>query len=323
MKAFDDVLRVVRRHKTFLVTCHCNPDSDAVTSVLAMVLALKKMKKSAVVLNEDHLPDWLTFLPKAGLFKRACGVKPFDYGAAIVLDCGDLERIGGVKKLLIKTKPTINIDHHVTNDRFGSVNCVVPRASSTCEILFDLFKQAKVRLDKDMALLLYAGIMTDTGSFKYENTSAHTHTIAGELMAFGLKVPLLHEKLYPGIPVADMKHFSKLIYEAELVLGGRVYCASIPKRTADLFSKGFDLKEKVFTFLRNVKGIEAVMILNEVNSGMTRVNLRSQGKMDVAVLAQQFNGGGHRKAAGCKVYADLLTARKRILAACAKQLKAL
>ena len=321
MKTFNDVLRVIRRHKKFLISCHHSPDSDAAASALALALALKKMGKSAVVVNEDRLPDWLKFLPHTKLFKKASDVKLFSYDAAIVLDCGDLARIGAVKKFLIPGKPVINIDHHVTNDRFGSVNCVIAKASSTCEVLFDILAEARVPVDKNMALLLYTGIMTDTGSFKYENTSAHTHAIAAKLMAFGLKAPDLHEKLYPGLPVRDMKLFSGLIHEAELVLGQRAYCVCIPKRTAEGFSKGFDLKEKVLTFLRNVKGIEVVAILNELNSGTTRVNFRSQDKVDVAVLAQQFDGGGHRKAAGCKIYTSLAVARKKVLAALAKHLR--
>ncbi len=318
MKSFDDVIHVLRGHKKFLISCHHNPDSDAAASALVMALALKKMKKSAVIVNEDPLPDWLKFLPHAKLFKKVSSIKPFDYDAAIILDCGDLARVGSVKKLLVNGKPVVNIDHHVTNDRFGSVNCIVATASSTCEILSDILDKAKVPLDKNMALLLYTGIMTDTGSFKYENTSAHTHVITARLMAFGLKAPRLHEQLYPGIPVADMKLFSQVIYEAELLLGKRVYFVSIPKRTAESFSKGFDLKDKVFSFLRYVKGIEAVAILTEVNVKMTRVNLRSQGKIDVAALAQEFEGGGHHKASGCKVHANLAVAQKKILAAFAK-----
>ncbi len=322
MKPLNDVLRMVRRHTKFLVTCHHSPDSDAAAAALALALALKKMKKTVVVVNEDRLPDWLKFLPHARLFKKASTVKPFDHDAAIVLDCGDLARIGEVKKLLLPGKPVVNIDHHITNDHFGSLNCVVAGASSTCEVLFDILEKAGVPLDKGMALLLYAGIMTDTGSFKYENTSAHTHAIAAKLLAFGLKVPDLHERLYPGLPVRDMKFFSRIIYKAELVLDQRVYCVSIPRRVAQGFSKGFDLKEKVLTFLRNVKGIEVVVVLNELNSGTIRVNFRSQGKVDVAALAQRFDGGGHRKAAGCKITADLAAARKKILAALAQQLKA-
>ena len=111
--------------------------------------------------------------------------------------------------------------------------------------------------------------------------------------------------------------------EAELILGDRVYCVSIPKRTADRFSRGFDLRDKVFTFLRNVKGIEVVLIFNEVDSGVVRVNFRSQGKVDVAALAQQFDGGGHRKASGCKIHSNLAASRKKVLAALTKKIKAL
>ena len=179
------------------------------------------------------------------MFKKASDVKKVDYDAAIVLDCGDLKRVGGVKKFIQEGKPLINIDHHVTNDRFGSVNVVQPKASSTCEMIFDLFKEARYALNKNLALLLYAGIMTDTGSFRYENTSAHSHAVVEELMAFKFSAAHMYDRLYVGIPVADMKMFTDVIHKAQLLDGNRVYCVSLPKKVVDRFSKSFDLKEKI------------------------------------------------------------------------------
>ncbi len=312
MSSFKTVLNTIRRHRKFLVTTHHNPDADAVSSVLAMAMFLKSLGKQVHVLNEDACPQWLKFLPGIPAFKKAGDTKKVDYEAAIVLDCGDLKRVGGVGKFIQKAKPLINIDHHVTNDRFGSVNVVHPKASSSCEMIFDLLKEAKYRLNKNLALLLYAGIMTDTGSFRFENTSAHCHEVTCELMAFKFSAAHMYDRLYVGLPVADMKMFTDVIHKAKLLDGNRVYCVSLSKKVVARFSNSFDLKEKLFTFLRSIEGIEVVVILTELNPKEVRVNLRSQSNFDVASLAQQFDGGGHKKAAGCKIYKPLAQAKKII-----------
>jgi phosphoesterase RecJ-like protein len=320
MSSFKAVLSTIRRYQKFLVTTHHNPDADALSSALAMAIFLKGLGKKVHVLNEDECPQWLEFLPGTSMFKKASAVSKLDYDAAIVLDCGDLERVGGVGKFIREGKPLVNIDHHMTNDKFGSINVVCPNASSTCEMIFDLLKVAKYPLNKNLALLLYAGIMTDTGSFRYENTSAYSHEVVEKLMAFKFSAARMYERLYVGIPVADMKLFTDVIHKAQLSDGNRVYCVSLPKTVVERFSKSFDLKEKLFNFLRSIEGIEVVVILTELNPQEVRVNLRSQNSFDVARLAQQFDGGGHKKAAGCKIYEALGPAQKTICRAIRKDL---
>ncbi len=320
MNKFDAVLKIVRAHKRFLISTHHNPDADALGSALAVAGWLTKIGKKVTVVNEDACPSWLAFLPKSATLKKAAAVTKLDYDAAIILDCGDLARVGGVARFLQPGRPMVNIDHHITNDRFGSVNVVEVKASSTCEIIFDLLKSAKFKLSNDIAQLLYAGIMTDTGSFRFENTTAKTHAIAAELMAFKVSAPDMYNKLYVGVPVIDMKRFADVIHEAQLLMGNKVYCVSLPKKVTGKFSKSFDLKEKLFSFLRMVEGIEVVVILTELSSKEVRVNFRSQGPVDVARLAAKFSGGGHIKAAGCKVQESLPSAKKTILTAVRKVL---
>lgn len=320
MIAFKSVLDTIRRHQKFLVTTHHNPDADAVSSALAMASYLKSLGKKVYVLNEDACPQWLEFLPLTSMFKKASSFKKIDYQVAIVLDCGDLKRVGGVSQFFQKGKPLINIDHHVTNDKFGSINVIQPKASSTCEMVFDLLKEAKHTLNKNLAILLYAGIMTDTGSFRYENTSAYSHAVVEKLMAFKISATQMYDQLYVGIPVADMKLFSEVIHNAKLTDNNRIYCVALSKKVMSRFSDSFDLKEKLFNFLRSVKGIEVVAILTELNAKEVRVNLRSQNNFNVAALAQQFDGGGHIKAAGCKIYEPLAQAQKTICSAIHKKL---
>ncbi len=309
----------IRKHKSFLITTHHTPDADAACSALAMAMVLRKMGKKTVIVNEDALPEWLTFLPHAKSFHKKIDIKQPDFDAVIMLDCGDLGRIGGVRKW-IDQETIINIDHHITSDSCGKINLVWPKASSTCEILFYLFKAAQVHLNKNLVLLLYAGLMTDTGSFRYDNTSAETHRIAAELMKFGLSASDLYQRLYVGIPSVDIKGFVDVIHSAELLFNNKVYCVMLPKKVMDGFSKKFDLKEKIFGFLRSVEGIEVVVILSEMKPGQTRVNLRSQNHFDVAKLASKFNGGGHKRASGAKLDIGLEESKKKILAAIKKGL---
>ncbi|MBF0571313.1 MAG: bifunctional oligoribonuclease/PAP phosphatase NrnA [Candidatus Omnitrophica bacterium] len=320
MNFAQKVLNTIDHHQRFLVTTHHNPDADAVSSVLAMAFYLKSKGKHVCVLNEDACPEWLEFLPGTSMFKKTGDSNSVDYEVAIVLDCGDLKRVGVVKQFIQKDKPLINIDHHVTNEKFGSINVVCPTASSTCEMIFDLFQEAGYPLNKNLAVLLYAGIMTDTGSFRYENTCAHSHAVIEKLMAFKISAARMYDRLFVGIPVADMKMFTDVIHSAQLLDGNRVYCVALPKKAEDCFSKSFDLKEKLFAFLRSVEGIEVVVILTELNPQEVRVNLRSRGDFNVAALAQQFEGGGHKKAAGCKIYGSLVYAQKIICQAIHKKL---
>lgn len=319
MSSLKDVWKEIKKHKSFLITSHHNPDADAACSVLAMALVLKKMGKKTIVVNEDELPSWLTFLPSSKVFHKKTEVHDPRFDAVLVLDCGDYARIGGVSKF-VDGQRIINIDHHITNDSFGHINVILPKYSSTCEILFDLFKAGNISLNRDISLLLYAGIMTDTGSFRYDNTYARTHEIAAELMRFGLSAPDLYQRLYPGIPSCDIKAFVDVIHSAQLLFNNQVYCVSLPQKVVDSFSKAFDLKDKIFGFLRSVEGIEVVVILHELASKQTRVNLRSQNTFDVAKLASQFNGGGHKKAAGAKIEMPIEQAKKKVLAAIKKGL---
>lgn len=316
-----DIVKFCRKHKSFLITTHHNPDADAIASALAMAMYLKSIGKKATVVNEDALPDWLKFLPGAASVKKASATKPFAYDAAIVLDCGDMGRIGGVQRLLKAGKPLVNIDHHITNASFGDINCVMPKASSTCEIVYDILKAGRFKMGRSLALLLYSGIMTDTGSFRYENTNAHTHAIAAELLSYGINADAMYRRLYVGMPVKDMKAFSQVIHNAQLLLGDRVYCVSLTVKDAAAFSTSFDLKEKIFNLLRSVEGIEVVVILTELGPRDVRVNLRSQGDADVATIASHFDGGGHKKAAGARIGQSLAIAQKDIMAVIKKQLK--
>lgn len=308
------LLKRINSLHTFLLSTHVNPDPDALASELAMAMYLKSLGKRLYVINDDNVPKRYAFMPGTSFIKRYRKDIRVEYDAAIIVDCGDLDRIGPVKSLLREDRDLINIDHHITNDFFGTYNVVIPRASSSAEIVYDILKHAKFALTKEAATLLYLGIMTDTGSFRYDNTSAYTHRIVSELLCFDLPVSAFYTRLYESVPLNDLKHFTELVTRFDPLFNGKVICLELSKSTIKKFSEQFDLRDKIFRYLRAVVGVEVIVILTEQDKDKTRVNLRSQRRVDVARLAALFGGGGHARASGCLIESGMQEARRKILA---------
>jgi phosphoesterase RecJ-like protein len=313
MTNLNPIIRAIKTHRRFLVSTHVNPDADAVASALAMALVLKSLGKTVTVVNENEVPSWLKFLPKTSLFKKASQIKGLDYDAAMILDCGDLSRVGTVEALIKNDKPLINVDHHKTNRGFGRFNLVLSKSSSTAEVLYGLFEKMRIRLNKDLAALLYVGIMTDTGSFRYESTTSRTHQIVAHLMSFGISSSKIYDRIYDAIPAHDLKLFLNAIGRVELLKGGRIACLEFNQKVLRQFSGGFDVRDKIFGLLRSTKGVEVVVIFSEADPHRTRVNMRSKSYFDVAKLAAEFGGGGHVRASGCTLDVNIKETRKRIL----------
>ncbi|MFA5261916.1 MAG: bifunctional oligoribonuclease/PAP phosphatase NrnA [Candidatus Omnitrophota bacterium] len=307
------IIRVIKKHKTFLISTHVNPDPDALCSELALAGFLRARGKKVLIVNHKPLPQQFRFLPGSSEIKSYKEGQQLAYDVAIVVDCGDLDRIGKVQDLLQEGKALINIDHHITNDRFGDINLVQPKASSTAEVLYDLLAAAKHALTKDLAMHLYIGIMTDTGSFRYENTSARTHAIVAKLMEFKYSVPALYRKLYEMISFRDLKEFTKVISHFDIFSAGKIICVELTKTSLSKFSQAFDLRDAIFRFLRSIKGVEVFVILTEIERNKTRVNLRSSNKFDVAKLANYFHGGGHRRASGCMIHKNISKTRTEVI----------
>ncbi len=314
------IIRALRTHRTFLVTMHVNPDPDALGAALAMVLFLRSLGKKVRLINDGPCPSWLEFMPASRSCEAFDAKIRFTPDVLIVLDCGDLRRIGRVAKFIKPGVKIINIDHHITNERFGALNLVDTASSSTSEMLYGLLKKARYVLTREMAALLYLGILTDTGSFAFDSTTPHTHLATAELLRSGLSVSALYSKVYETLPGKDLKPFLALMNTLTLHDDGRVACLTICGKQAKAFADDFDLKDKVFGFLRAVRGLEVIVILSEQDKHKTRLNFRSRGHVDVARLASAFNGGGHKKASGGYLDAPLARAKKVVLARLAKEI---
>lgn len=307
------IREAIRRHKTFLVTTHEHPDLDALGSELSLAMYLRALGKKVYIVNDESLPSRYGFLPGADRIGHYGANKGTSCEVVIVLDCGELRRIGRVRKLILQDSLVINIDHHITNDFFGACNLVDARASSTAEILYAFLRQVGHTLTRDLAFNLYVGIMTDTGSFRFENTSVYTHRAVSELMKFGFPVTDVYHTVYESIPPHDFRGFAGLVSQFSVLFGGRVVYLDLSQKTVSRFSENFDLREAIFRFLRSMKGVEVFMIFTEISPRETRVNFRAGPSVDVACLAQSFNGGGHPRASGCTIAGDIPYARGKVV----------
>lgn len=321
MTIWDRVIQAIAAQKTFLVTTHVNPDPDALGSQLAMGIFLHTLGKKVCFVNEEVVPKRFLFLPRASQIKTAAAVKSINFDVAIILDCGELNRIGKVRHLIPPGKKIINVDHHITNDYFGDLNLVQPKACSTAEILYTLFLKANHRLTKDLAFNLYMGLMTDTGSFRFENTTARTHQICADLMRFHFSVTDAYRRVYASIPQKDLKEFTKLISRFDILFNGQVVIIKLSRKILSRFSEQFDLRDTIFQFLRSMGGIDIFVILTEIGPTKTRINLRSTEKFNVATLAKDFQGGGHQRASGCTIEKSMKEAQKIFISRMAEYLR--
>ncbi|HAS17543.1 MAG TPA: hypothetical protein DCR39_06590, partial [Nitrospiraceae bacterium] len=181
--SIEDILLEIRKRETFLITTHVNPEGDAIGSSLALALALSSIGKKVEVITQDPVPKGLKFLPSSDTIKQAKSIdRRFD--AVITVDCGDLERVGFLKIDNIPGDILINIDHHVTNKGFGAVN-FVEDAVASAQLIYDIMKRLNISLTPDIATCIYTAIMTETGSFRYSNTTSETFKIAQEMVSAG------------------------------------------------------------------------------------------------------------------------------------------
>ncbi len=311
------IIKTIKDHDRFVISTHVNPDPDALCSELALAEFLRKMGKTVFIVNSERVPKRYDYLPGVKSVQCYKKILKLDYDVAIIVDCGELDRIGDVQALLRKDRILINIDHHITNDNFGHLNLVKSDASSTAEVLYDFFMNFRFEMTENIAKNLYIGILTDTGCFRYDNTTAKTHEIVSKLRAYPFDAYDLYRRLYEVIPLTDMTALTKVFSQARLYKGG-VVVVELTKDILSSFTEGFDLRDTIFKFFRSFKEAKVFAILTEVDAKRTRVNFRSSDKVNVAALAQKFGGGGHRKASGCLISGNLTKSKNKILKALQK-----
>jgi phosphoesterase RecJ-like protein len=297
-----------------LISTHQNPEGDAIGSILALGLALKSLGKDVRILTQDPVPEVLDFLPGA---QEVIHQAPLDgrFDMAIALDCGDRARLGEEFNKVKEIGKIVNIDHHVSNGFFGDLNLVDPRASSAAEIILDLVRTLGVPFTREVAENIYTGLLTDTGSFHYSNTSPQTFSAARACVLAGVDPGEVSRKVYDTQPLPRLRLLPRVLDTLELSASARVSSVVVTQRMLEETGATVAMTEDFINFPRSVQGVEVALLFREVTPQKYRVSLRSCGTVDVARIAAQFHGGGHPAASGCTVEGTLSEVQAKILEA--------
>lgn len=307
---FTRIKELLKKSKSAIIAAHADPDGDAIGSMLALGMLLEQFQLSIFMYCADQTPKIYRFLPTAERIKRElAGQQHFDL--AFVVDSSDLCRIGDKLDIRQLAPVLVNIDHHPDNTRFGDVN-YVRQSSCVAEEIYDLAKYLKARIDKRMADCLYAAMITDTGNFRYENTTVKTFLIAADLLKAGVNTHDITTKIYDTKSIPSIKISARALSHVQFSPDHKVAWTIVTEEMMrETQAEGEDLIG-IVDRLRAIEGVEVAVFFRE-KAGKVKINFRSKDKVNVSEIARQFGGGGHIKAAGAMVEGDAKKAEEQVI----------
>ncbi|MDW7672588.1 MAG: bifunctional oligoribonuclease/PAP phosphatase NrnA [Bacillota bacterium] len=312
MKRNNPLIHVQPCHRVALLT-HMHPDGDAYGSLLGMKHLLSQRAYQVDAYAEADPASKFAFLPGFAELKTTVNAAEIIYDICIVLDCGNAERTGDFQLLLKRAHRIINIDHHISNTFFGHVQYIIPAASSTSEMITQLAQDFNILLQPEEATCLLTGIVMDTGSFLYENTSAATHQAAAHLLDAGANHDLIRFHLFQNRPLQNVRFLGYLIEHMELLMDKQAVLLTVSDALLAQYEVAYEDLDEFISYVRDISGIELAVILKEINGDEVKISFRSKSWLDVNKLAAGLNGGGHERAAGAVFNGSLAHARRQLL----------
>jgi bifunctional oligoribonuclease and PAP phosphatase NrnA len=310
---FKRALKVIDANQDFVLTTHLNPDGDGLGCESALSLALACLGKTVTVVNAHPTPDLYSFLPNQETFR--IGTQPArHYEVAIMLECPDEGRTGGVIAIPGGADHIINLDHHAFNTRYGTINLVDPTAAAVGEQVWDLLTALDCPVDKRMAIGIYTAIATDTGHFQYASVTPRTHRTVAQLLELGLEVGYLNEQIYERTPAAGLALLALSLCGVQYNAARNLGWFSVTREMLAKTGARENQTENFVNYVRAVDGVEAAAFFVEMSDGRIKVSLRSRGHLDVSAVAHELGGGGHRRAAGALLPGPLAAAQAKVLA---------
>lgn len=316
----EEIRRLIERSHQVVVISHKDADGDTLGSALAMAEVVRVMGKQVATRVPPPVPQQYHFLPGFETVNQEERGGPPDL--VLVVDASNLERLSDTLGTLPEGTPIVNIDHHVSNTRFGTLNLVVPDASSTAEVVFDLLDELHVPVTSTIATNLYVGVLTDTGGFRHENTTFRVLEIAADLVRHGANPSDLAARIYKSQKLTTLRLLA-------LVLGAtmgfdcddRLVYAAVPQDLLRKAAARMDETEGLIDMLNSVEGLELAILFKEIEPRLTKISVRSRGAANANNLAAVFGGGGHAKAAGAELEMPLKQAMDVFLAEARKMLE--
>lgn len=296
----SQVVELIENKRKFGITTHIRPDGDGIGSSLGLYWLLRSLGKKAEVIVYGDIPTAYRSLPGAEEIRKVERIDR-NYDAVFVIECSDVYRPGIAG---LQDEFTVNIDHHATSEHFGTINWIDSTASAVGEMIYNLCKAIGGRVTREIAECIYMAIVTDTGSFHFSNTTDRTLKVASELVKAGVKPAEISEAVYNNYPWSRIELMRHVLGTVKRDGSGRV--ASL-RQTLEMkrISGAVDGDNNGFVNIPLAAAdVVAVVYMREIDENEYRVSLRSKGNIDVAKVAENFGGGGHRNAAGCRVEGD-------------------
>ncbi len=321
----DEILKVINEKDNFVLLTHVHPDGDALGSLLGFADILDSLGKRVFAYLDEPVSHMYDFLPGCSrISNNLHDLRHFldEAGpdvSAIALDCGEADRLGETKNELLKIHPFIGIDHHISHRKYGDLRWVESKRSSTGEMVYEIAEALGHTPSYNAAFALYVAIVTDTGSFRYECTRARTLEVAGQLLKRGVQPEKVSSYLYDNFSTERFKLMEMVLGTLQLHHQGLFAMIHV---TRDMFEKSGAVVQDVEGFVdypRSLQSVKVAAFLKESKDDVISVSLRAKGDCDVAAIAKNFGGGGHRNAAGCRFTGSTIErVRKELLAHCQK-----
>lgn len=316
----DQIINQIKKAQHILLTSHSDPDGDAVSSLLALGLALSHLDKKVTLYNSSPIPAVYRFLPSVERIVRHIK-KAATYDVALVLDCGDLSRVGQASSTITQIPVVINIDHHISNTGFGDIQLIDANACSTAEIVYRLIKALNAPIDKAIATSIYTGILTDTGSFRFSNTNQAAFAISQEMTELGVEPYSVAQHVFGTYSLERIKLLNLALDSLEISENGKLSIMTVTNAMFDYTKTQPEDVDGMINYARRIQDVKVAALIQEQRNGKSRsnsqrrfrVSLRSDGSVDVAAIAGAFGGGGHASAAGFQVETTLLKLKSDII----------
>lgn len=299
-KDWREAIETIEGANEIVLACHQGPDGDALGSMLALQLALKKKGRDAVASwgsEPFSVPRHYAFLPHLDGLTPPEKV-PNAPELMVTFDCGSFERLGTLESNARAAKKLVVVDHHVSNDAFGTVNLIDAEVAASAVVVYDLIKRMGIELDRDIATCLYTGVLTDTGSFKYRNTTPEVHAVAADLLSQGIEHDEIARIVYDTHPVGYLKLLAIALDRAEVIPEASMIWTWVTNDDLRRSAVEMEDTEALIDSVRTADVAEVACVLKELEDGTYKVSMRSKGKANVGAVCESFGGGGHALAAG-------------------------
>lgn len=322
MKKYLEFERIIKDSKNILIVSHVNPDGDTLGTMCALRCAIyKQYKKKPEMLILSKIPKIYEFLPN---IQEAKTLDMFDksreYDLVIAVDVASLDRIIDAQILFDRAKYTVNIDHHRTNNEYGDLVFVESKASSSGEVFYKILKKLDWQIDLDTATSIYTAILTDTGGFRFENTSAEVFKIAAELTKMGINPKCVYKKCYESKSKAIVLFQNYCVSKAVFSKNDKIVYTIVYKKDMEKFAVGDDSTDGIAEALRAISSTDVSFVVKEVDAKTCKISMRSKS-VDIAKVCSIFGGGGHKFAAGCTIKSSCKDTVQKLLTEINKEIQ--